>query len=90
MSKHTASGVPKRKAKRQVKLPVGPSKYDPSSIEWKQILLEQEENKSKKRKYPNVSDENKKPKHARKEKDPVKNSKNALAKKASDKNPLRL
>ena len=33
--------------------------------------MEQEENKSKKRKYPNVSDENKKPKHARKEKVPL-------------------
>ena len=81
LSKHTASGVPKRKARRQVNLPVGPARYDPSSPEWKQILVEQEENKSKKRKSPKVSDENKNPKHARKEKVSIKNAKKAPAKK---------
>ena len=90
LSKHTASGVPKRKARRQVKLPVGPARYDPSSPEWKEILVEQEENKSKKRKSPKVSDENKNPKHARKENVSVKNSKKAPAKKGTDKNILRL
>ena len=59
-------------------------------MEWKQILVEQEENKAKKRKSPTVSVESKKPKHARKEKVPVKNSKKAPAKKATDKKPLRL
>ena len=90
LSKHTASGVPKRKARRQVNLQVGPARYDPSSPEWKQILVEQEEKKSKTRKSPKVSDENKNPKHARKENVSVKNSKKAPAKKGTDKNILRL
>ena len=90
LSKHTASGVPKRKARRQVKLPVGPARYDPSSPEWKEILVEQDNDKAKKRKSPTVSDTCKKPKLARKEMVPVKNVKRAPAKKASEKNPLRL
>ena len=90
LSKHTASGVPKRKARRQVKLPVGPARYDPSSPEWKEILVEQDNNKAKKRKSPTVSDACKKLKLARKEEVPVKNAKKAPAKKASEKNPLRL
>ena len=53
--------------------------------------MEQEENKCKKRKSPKVSDENKNPKHARKEKvSTIKNSKKAPAKKGTDKNILRL
>ena len=89
MSKNTASGFPKRKARRQVKLQVGPARYDPSSPEWKEILVEQEENKSKNRKSPKVCDENKNPKHARKEKVSIKNSKKAPARRGTDKNILR-
>ena len=93
LSKHTSSGVPKRKARRQTKLPEGPARYDPSSGEWREILVEQEENKSKKskkRKSPEVSDKNKKTKLAMNEKVCAKTSKKASSKKATNKNTLRL
>ena len=93
LSKHTSSGVPKRKARRQTKLPEGPARYDPSSGEWREKLVDQEENKSKKskkRKSPEVSDKNKKTKLAMNEKVCAKTSKKASSKKATNKNTLRL
>jgi hypothetical protein len=42
LSSHTASNVPKRQRKRNVVVPDGPSRYDPSSPQWVQILEERE------------------------------------------------
>ena len=44
---HTASNVPKKKTNRKRNLPLGPARYDPSSPEWEEILLEQASKKKK-------------------------------------------
>ena len=40
LDNHSAKNVPKRKTFRKEKKPVGPSRYDPSSPEWVDILEE--------------------------------------------------
>ena len=81
LSKHTASNVPKRKTKRIAQLPDGPARYDPSSPEWKKILEEQEnkKEKGKKRKAPDIVDDNL-PKKKQPKKVPTKQSQKVPAK----------
>ena len=45
-SDHTATNIPKRQRKRNATLPVRPARYDPSSPEWKKILVDQLEKKT--------------------------------------------
>ena len=44
---HTAKNIPKKKTNRKRQLPEGPARYDPSSSEWENILLEQAAKKKK-------------------------------------------
>ena len=58
LSSHTAENVPKRAKKRNVNVPVGPMRYDPSSSAWVEILKETEAKKirlSEKKKTPPAS-----------------------------------
>ena len=47
-----ATNVQKKKTQIKRKLPQGPSRYDPCSPEWEQILIEQSE-KAKSKVLPN-------------------------------------
>ena len=49
LSAHTASQVPKSKAKRKQNLPTGGARYDSISPEWVSVLEEQENRKKKKK-----------------------------------------
>ena len=44
---HTAQNVPKRAKQRNMNVPVGPMRYDPSSSAWIEILEETEAKKKK-------------------------------------------
>ena len=64
LSSHTAENVPKRAKKRNVNVPVGPMRYDPSSSAWVEILKETEAKKirlSEKKKTPPASEKKKTP-----------------------------
>jgi hypothetical protein len=41
IASHTATNIPKKKTARKRNLPIGPARYDISSPEWENILIEQ-------------------------------------------------
>ena len=74
LSAHTATQIPKRKAKRKQNLPTGAARYDPTSPEWVTVLEDQENKKKTAQKPPN----------------PTRKQNNELPKKAAARKKLRV
>ena len=74
LSAHTATQIPKRKAKRKQNLPTGAARYDPTSPEWVTVLEDQENKK----------------RTAQKPRNPTRKQNNELPKKTAARKKLRV